>query len=68
MTALARAQIGEMIERLDRFRAVLDAYAKADEAGAIAVLDDVVRIKHRLHGWLSFSDEPPAADEEQAPC
>lgn len=67
MTVLARSQILEMIERLDRFNAVLSAYAKGDEAGACAILDDVVRIKHRLHGWLHFTDEPATADEGAGP-
>ncbi len=58
MTALARLQVREMLERLDRVQAVCDAYARHDEAGATALFADMTRLRHRLHGWFTFDDEP----------
>lgn len=62
MTALAKSQIQEMLERLDRVQLVCDAYAKHDEPAASALLFDLARVRHRLHGWLRFDDEAEAID------
>jgi hypothetical protein len=62
MTALAESQLREMLERLDKVQRVVDAYAKQDASGAIALLLDIARIRHRVHGWLMFVDPGATVD------
>lgn len=62
MTALAEAQLQEVLARLEPVARVITSFSKHDEPGATALLLDVARIRHRITGWLRWRDHEPAAE------